>query len=139
MSRVLGVDLGAVRIGLATSDTTRTVAGPHSVVTRSGDADRDRRAVLAVAREEEATTIVVGLPLTLTGGRGPAARGAEAEVEALRTLAPDLEIVLWDERMTTAIAERTLLEGDVRRRDRKQVIDKVAAAVMLQGWLDANR
>ena len=139
MSRVLGVDLGAVRIGLATSDTTRTVAGPHSVVTRSGDADRDRRAVLAVAREEEATTIVVGLPLTLTGGRGPAARGAEAEVEALRTLAPDLEIVLWDERMTTAIAERTLLEGDVRRADRKQVIDKVAAAVMLQGWLDANR
>ena len=63
----------------------------------------------------------------------------EAEVEALRTLAPDLEIVLWDERMTTAIAERTLLEGDVRRRDRKQVIDKVAAAVMLQGWLDAQR
>ena len=139
MSRVLGVDLGAVRIGLATSDTTRTVAGPHSVVTRSGDADRDRRAILAVAREEEATTIVVGLPLTLTGGRGSAARGAEAEVEALRSLAPDLEVVLWDERMTTAIAERTLLEGDVRRRDRKRVIDKIAAAVMLQGWLDAQR
>jgi putative Holliday junction resolvase len=92
-----------------------------------------------VAREEEVTTIVVGLPLTLTGGRGPAARGAEAEVEALRTLAPDLEVLLWDERMTTAIAERTLLEGDVRRRDRKQVIDKIAAAVMLQGWLDAQR
>ncbi len=139
MSRVLGVDLGERRIGLATSDPTRTVAGPHSVVTRSGDPDRDRRAVLAVAREEEATTIVVGLPLKLTGGRGSAARGAEAEVAALRALAPDLEVVLWDERMTTAIAERTLLEGDVRRADRKQVIDKVAAAVMLQGWLDAQR
>ena len=100
VSRVLGVDLGAVRIGLATSDTTRTVAGPHSVITRSGDPDRDRRAILSVAREEEVTTIVVGLPLTLTGGRGPAARGAEAEVEALRTLAPDLEVLLWDERMT---------------------------------------
>lgn len=138
MSRVLGVDLGERRIGLATSDPTRTVAGPHAVVTRSGDPDRDRRTVLAVAREEEVTTIVVGLPLKLTGGRGSAARGAEAEVEALRALAPDLEVLLWDERMTTAIAERTLLEGDVRRADRKQVIDKVAAAVMLQGWLDAN-
>lgn len=138
MSRVLGVDLGERRIGLATSDPTRTVAGPHSVVTRSGDPDRDRRAVLAVAREEEVTIVVVGLPLKLTGGRGSAARGAEAEVEALRALAPDLEVLLWDERMTTAIAERTLLEGDVRRADRKQVIDKVAAAVMLQGWLDAN-
>jgi putative Holliday junction resolvase len=139
VSRVLGVDLGERRIGLATSDPTRTVAGPHSVVTRSGDPDRDRRAVLAVAREEEVTTVVVGLPLKLTGGRGSAARGAEAEVAALRALAPDLEVLLWDERMTTAIAERTLLEGDVRRADRKQVIDKVAAAVMLQGWLDANR
>ena len=139
MSRVLGVDLGERRIGLATSDPTRTVAGPHSVVTRSGDPDRDRRAVLAVAREEEVTTVVVGLPLKLTGGRGSAARGAEAEVAALRALAPDLEVLLWDERMTTAIAERTLLEGDVRRADRKQVIDKVAAAVMLQGWLDASR
>ena len=139
MSRVLGVDLGERRIGLATSDPTRTVAGPHSVVTRSGDPDRDRRALLAVAREEEVTTVVVGLPLKLTGGRGSAARGAEAEVAALRALAPDLEVLLWDERMTTAIAERTLLEGDVRRADRKQVIDKIAAAVMLQGWLDANR
>lgn len=139
MSRVLGVDLGERRIGLATSDPTRSVAGPHSVVTRSGDPERDRRAVLAVAREEGVTTIVVGLPLKLTGGRGSAARAAEAEVEALRVLAPDLEILLWDERMTTAIAERALLAGDVRRADRKQVIDKVAAAVMLQGWLDANR
>ena len=139
MSRALGVDLGERRIGLATSDATRTVAGPHSVVTRSGDADRDRRAVLAVARDEGATTIVVGLPLKLSGGRGSAARAAEAEVDAMRALAPDLEVLLWDERMTTAIAERTLLEGDVRRADRKQVIDKVAAAVMLQGWLDAQR
>ncbi|MFM7616121.1 MAG: Holliday junction resolvase RuvX [Actinomycetes bacterium] len=139
MTRALGVDLGERRIGLATSDPTRTVAGPHSVIVRSGDPERDRRAIVAVAREEEATTVIVGLPLKLTGGRGSAARGAEAEVEALRALAPDLEVVLWDERMTTSIAERTLLEGDVRRADRKQVIDKVAAAVLLQSWLDANR
>jgi len=139
VSRVLGVDLGERRIGLATSDPTRTVAGPHSVLTRSGDPERDRRAIVAVARDEAVTTIVVGLPLTLSGGRGAAARGAEAEVAALAALAPDLEIVLWDERMTTSIAERTLLEGDVRRSARKQVIDKVAAAVLLQGWLDAHR
>ncbi|MEY3360557.1 MAG: hypothetical protein RL531_276 [Actinomycetota bacterium] len=139
MSRVLGVDLGERRIGLATSDPTRTVAGPHAVLVRSGDPDGDRRAIIAVAREEGVTTVVVGLPLKLSGGRGAAARAAEAEVTALAALAPDLEVVLWDERMTTSIAERTLLEGDVRRADRKQVIDKVAAAVLLQGWLDAHR
>lgn len=139
MSRVLGIDLGERRIGLATSDPTRTVATPHSVVARGGDPDADRRRVLEVARAEEVTTLVVGLPLKLSGGRGAAARGAEAEVAALRALAPDLEVLVWDERMTTAIAERTLLEGDVRRADRRRVIDKVAAAVMLQGWLDAQR
>ncbi|MEN9595414.1 MAG: hypothetical protein RLY23_1897, partial [Actinomycetota bacterium] len=78
------------------------------------------------------------LPLTLTGARRAAARAALAEVEALKELAPDLIIEAFDERLTTAIAQRSLLEGDVRRKDRKQVIDKVAAAVMLQSWLDGQ-
>ncbi len=138
MTRALGVDLGEKRIGLALSDPTRTIASPHSVIKRSGNADVDRRAVLSIAREEGATQLVVGLPLTLTGARRAAARAALAEVEALKALAPDLIIEAFDERLTTAIAQRSLLEGDVRRKDRKQVIDKVAAAVMLQSWLDGQ-
>ncbi len=138
MTRALGVDLGEKRIGIALSDPTRTIASPHSVIKRSGNADVDRRAVLNIAREEGVTQLVVGLPLTLTGARRAAARAALAEIEALRALAPDLMIEAFDERLTTAIAQRSLLEGDVRRKDRKQVIDKVAAAVMLQSWLDGQ-
>ncbi len=138
MTRALGVDLGEKRIGVALSDPTRTIASPHSVIKRSGNADVDRRAVLSIAREEGATQLVVGLPLTLTGARRAAARAALAEVEALKQLAPDLFIEAFDERLTTAIAQRSLLEGDVRRKDRKQIIDKVAAAVMLQSWLDGQ-
>ncbi|MBJ7282884.1 MAG: Holliday junction resolvase RuvX [Acidimicrobiia bacterium] len=138
MTRALGVDLGEKRIGIALSDPTRTIASPHSVIKRSGNADVDRRAVLSIAREEGATQLVVGLPLTLTGARRAAARAALAEVEALKQLAPDLFIEAFDERLTTAIAQRSLLEGDVRRKDRKQIIDKVAAAVMLQSWLDGQ-
>ena len=138
MTRALGVDLGEKRIGVALSDPTRTIASPHSVIKRSGNADVDRRAVLSIAREEGATQLVVGLPLTLTGARRAAARAALAEVEAVKQLAPDLFIEAFDERLTTAIAQRSLLEGDVRRKDRKQIIDKVAAAVMLQSWLDGQ-
>ncbi|MEI8335479.1 MAG: Holliday junction resolvase RuvX [Actinomycetes bacterium] len=138
MTRALGVDLGEKRIGIALSDPTRTIASPHSVIKRSGNADVDRRAVLNIAREEGVTQLVVGLPLTLTGARRAAARAALAEIEALKALAPDLMIEAFDERLTTAIAQRSLLEGDVRRKDRKQVIDKVAAAVMLQSWLDGQ-
>ena len=139
MTRALGVDLGEKRIGIALSDPTRTIASPHSVIKRSGNVDVDRRAVLNIAREEGATQLVVGLPLTLTGARRAAARAALAEVEALKDLAPDLIVAAFDERLTTAMAQRSLLEGDVRRKDRKQVIDKVAAAVMLQSWLDGQR
>ena len=138
MTRALGVDLGEKRIGIALSDPTRTIASPHSVIKRSGNAEVDRRAVLNIAREEGVTQLVVGLPLTLTGARRAAARAALAEVEALKQLAPDLIIEAFDERLTTAIAQRSLLEGDVRRKDRKQIIDKVAAAVMLQSWLDGQ-
>jgi len=138
VTRALGVDLGEKRIGIALSDPTRTIASPHSVIKRSGNAEVDRRAVLNIAREEGVTQLVVGLPLTLTGARRAAARAALAEIEALKELAPDLIIEAFDERLTTAIAQRSLLEGDVRRKDRKQVIDKVAAAVMLQSWLDGQ-
>jgi putative Holliday junction resolvase len=137
-SRVLGVDLGSRRIGLALSDPTRTVASPDSVLKRSGDPARDREAILAAARAAEATTIVVGLPLSLSGKAGPAAKAARAEIAALAELAEphSIRVVAHDERLTTVSAERSLAEAGVKRDDRRNVVDKVAAAIMLQSWLD---
>lgn len=135
-TRALGVDLGERRIGLALSDPSRTFASPHDVLRRSGDPVADRRAIAERAREEGANVIVVGLPLSLSGRTGPAARAALAEIEALQEICGDIEVVAHDERLTTVTAERALIEGGVRRNARRDVVDKVAAAVMLQSWLE---
>jgi putative Holliday junction resolvase len=135
-TRALGVDLGSVRIGLALSDPTRTVASPYEVLRRSGDLAADRRAIVDIAREVGANVIVVGLPLSLSGKVGPAAKAARAEVEALRSVSGDIEIVEQDERLTTITAERALNEARVRKDAQRNVVDKVAAAVMLQSWLE---
>jgi putative Holliday junction resolvase len=138
-TRALGVDLGERRIGLALSDPSRTVASPHDVLRRSGDRDTDRRAIVDAARTAGAGVIVVGLPLSLSGKVGPAARAALEEVEALRTLAAGIDVVVHDERLTTVTAQRALDEARVRRDDRRDVVDKIAAAVMLQSWLEGVR
>ena len=83
--------------------------------------------------------IVVGLPLSLSGRTGPAARAALDEVEALRAVAGDIEVTVHDERLTTVTAERALIEARMGREARRQVVDKVAAAVMLQSWLERAR
>ncbi len=139
MGRVLGVDLGARRIGLALSDPTQLIASPLRVLERSGDPAADRQAIVAAAREEEAATVVIGLPKEMSGRKGPAATAASAEVDALRTLAPDLTFELVDERLTTVIAQRSLIESGMTRKKRKGTVDKVAAAVILQSYLDAQR
>jgi putative pre-16S rRNA nuclease len=136
---VLGVDLGSRRIGLALSDPSGTLASPLSVLERSGDRDRDHRAIVDAARENEAATIVVGLPRSMSGRDGPAARDARAEAAQLEALAGDeLAVEMYDERLTTVTAQRTLVEAGVRRDARRRVVDKVAAAVMLQGWLERH-
>ena len=135
-TRALGVDLGARRIGLALSDPSRTVATPHEVLRRSGDPAADRRAIVDTARRQNATVIVVGLPLSLSGRTGPAAQATLEEVEALRAVAGDIEVTVHDERLTTVTAERALTEARMGREARRQVVDKVAAAVMLQSWLE---
>ena len=134
-TRALGVDLGERRIGLALSDPTRTVASPLDVLRRSGDPAADRRAIVDVARSAGAGVIVVGLPLSLSGRTGPAAQASLREADALRTVAGDIEVVLHDERLTTVTAERALGEARVKRDARRRIVDKVAAAVMLQSWL----
>jgi putative Holliday junction resolvase len=136
---VLGVDLGSKRIGLALSDPGRHIASPLGVLARAKSQVDDHRSILATARENEAVAIVVGLPISLSGALGPAARAALAEIETLRVLAgPDLPIFAADERLTTVTAERSLREARLGRDARKAVVDKVAAAVMLQAWLESN-
>ena len=135
-TRALGVDLGERRIGLALSDPSRTVATPHEVLRRSGDPAADRRAIVDTARRQNATVIVVGLPLSLSGRTGPAAQATLEEVEALRAVAGDIEVTVHDERLTTVTAERALTEARMGREARREVVDKVAAAVMLQSWLE---
>jgi putative Holliday junction resolvase len=140
VARVLGVDLGSRRIGLACSDATGTIASPLRVLERSGTHLGDHRAIVAAARDEEATRIVVGLPLSLSGDVGPAAQAALDEVEELRVVAGDeLPVDVHDERLTTVTAERSLLESGMKRQARTRVRDAVAAAVMLQSYLEAPR
>jgi putative Holliday junction resolvase len=139
MGRILGVDLGARRIGLALSDPTELIASPLRVVERSGDPRADRQAIVAAARAEDAATVVIGMPKEMSGRMGKAAAAAEAEVEALRALAPDLTFEVVDERLTTVIAQRSLIEAGMTRRKRKGTVDKIAAAVILQSYLDARR
>lgn len=143
MSRVLGVDLGARRIGLALSDRLGVLAGPLTVLPRTGDRAADHAAILRVAAEHEAVVIVVGLPVSLSTGRvGPAAQATLDEVAELSTRAatldPPMAVETHDERLTTVTAQRSLAAGGVRAKDRRSMVDKVAAAVMLQSWLDGR-
>jgi putative Holliday junction resolvase len=135
------VDLGERRIGLALSDPLGITAGPHAVIERSATPEADHRAILAAALEVEAECIVVGLPLSLSGRVGPAAQAALAEAEELRRAAAEagIRVETYDERLTTVTAERALSAGGVRGRARRRLVDQVAAAVMLQSWLDGRR
>jgi putative holliday junction resolvase len=135
--RALGIDLGTKRIGVAVSDRSGTIATPLVVLQRSGRRADDHRRIAALVAEEEAHCVVVGLPLSLSGGVGPAAKGAIAEAGELATVV-GVPVETFDERLTTVSAERTLRELDVRGPARRRVVDKVAAAVMLQTWLDAR-
>lgn len=139
---MLGVDLGERRIGLACSDPAGILASPLRTVVRSGDPDADRAAIVAAASEVGATTIVVGLPRSLSGREGPAARAARAEAAALADRAEaagGIRVELHDERFTTRDAQRALRAGGTRARDQRGHIDAAAAAVMLQSWLDGHR
>ena len=133
--RAVGVDLGSKRIGVALSDSAGTLAVPFEVVQRSSDRARDHRAIAALAAEAEAEVVVVGVPYSLDGSVGPAARRALAEVRAMRRALP-VPVETYDERLSTVTAHRSLQEMDVDAATRRKVVDKVAAAVILQAWLD---
>ena len=132
---MLGLDLGTKRSGVAVSDRSGTIAGPLTVLERTGDEGRDHARILELVLEEEAELVVVGLPLSMDGSRGRAAVAAAAEAERLASVV-GVPVETYDERLTTVSAHRTLTEAGLDGRARRKVVDKVAAAVILQGWLD---
>jgi putative holliday junction resolvase len=137
--RLLGIDLGEVRIGLALSDPGQVVASPAETLHVPRDADDPAIAALAdAAVRHDAAGLVVGYPRTLEGREGRAAGRARRFADALRQRT-SLPVLLWDERFTTVEAERVLLEADLSRTDRKDTIDRVAASVLLQTVLEAQR
>jgi putative Holliday junction resolvase len=135
---VLAFDLGSKRIGVAVSDRSGTIATPLTVVARSGSVAQDHQRLRALVADEEAERVVVGLPLSLDGRVGPAARRAIAEAEELATVV-EVPVETFDERLTTVSADRALMEARIPASARRRVVDKVAAAVMLQTWLDRRQ
>ena len=137
MARVLGIDLGSRRIGVAVSDGLGLTAQPRATIARHGGM-RDIDAIAAAVKEVDADRIVLGLPLDCEGQEGPAAQRARVFGDKLRA-ALHLPVELIDESFSTVEAEAVLLAADVSRARRKQVVDKLAAAVILQRWLDGQR
>lgn len=138
MTRVLGLDLGSRRIGVAISDEGRTVASAYQVLQRGRSRAVDHASLASVVAGTGATLVVVGLPLSLSGQSGPAAQAIEAEVAEIKQ-AVGVPVLLCDERFTTLVARRALASGGRKPALRRAVIDKMAAAAILQTWLDRQR
>lgn len=147
--RRLGIDVGSVRIGVAASDPDGMLATPVETVPRAGAAGRGRKTgrssgapgadiarIVTIAAEYEAVEIIVGLPRTLRGESGTAARIAGEFAGKLRDSLPEVPVRLSDERLTTVSAARALRDSGVRARGQRQVIDQAAAVSILQSWLD---
>jgi putative holliday junction resolvase len=131
---LMGLDLGTRTIGVAVSDTGRRIASPLKVL-RRGKFTADAATLAALAAERRIGGIVVGLPRNMDGTEGPRAQSARAFAKNLSG-ALGLPVALWDERLSTVEAERALLEADTSRKRRAEVIDQVAAGLILQGLLD---
>lgn len=135
--KIMAVDLGLTRTGLAISDAREMLASPIGTLTEY-DPERLAQRIAAVAAEQHAERLVVGHPKNMDGTCGESARRAEAFAGRLHELT-GLETVLWDERMTTVSAIGILNEADVRGKKRKQVVDTVAATIILEGYLESRR
>jgi putative holliday junction resolvase len=136
MARALGIDVGERRIGLAVSDPSGTVATPLRVL-QVKTPDSAVREIIACVQEYQVDRLVVGLPMRLDGSIGPAAEKTGAFADRLKKATP-VPVVLWDERFSTVTAQQALIEGGTRRNKRKHVVDKLAAQILLQHYLDAQ-
>ncbi|MBR2334253.1 MAG: Holliday junction resolvase RuvX [Clostridia bacterium] len=138
MKRKVALDVGDVRIGVAVSDILGITANPRETYVRKGKTfEDDINYFVKYAKEEDADAFVIGLPMNMDGTEGPRAEVTREFGEALKE-ASGLQVIYVDERLTTVSAERMLIGADVRREKRKQVIDKVAATIILQSYLDGQ-
>ena len=137
MSPVLGIDVGTVRVGVAVGDPTGVIASPVESVPRR-DAGAMWQRIRGIAAEHECDRAVVGLPRMMDGSEGAAATAARTFADELHEEL-QIPVEMWDERLTTVQAERSMIAAGTRRRQRKERIDAVAAAIMLQAWLDSQR
>ena len=136
--RALGLDLGTKRIGVAVSDSEGLLATPIELIFRQKDAHQDHLAVVELVKEWEVNIVVVGMPYSLDGQEGPMAQKTLEEVKSLSDILP-VPVVTYDERLTTITAERSLREQGVSSKEGRKVIDQLAAAVLLQAWLDKQQ
>lgn len=136
-ARLMGLDIGTKTIGLALSDVLCTIATPFDTIRRT-KFTADAQALLGFVAKHEVGGLVLGLPVEMDGGEGPRCQSVRSFAANLMRLR-DLPIAFWDERLSTAAVTRTLLEADASRKRRAEVVDKMAAAYILQGALDAMR
>lgn len=136
MARMMGLDVGDKTIGVAASDLMGWTAQGIETIQRIG-IKKDLRRLEELVEEYEVHKFVVGLPKNMNGTLGPQGEKTLEFVERLKKRFPKVEVVLWDERLTTVAAERALIQADVSRKKRKEVIDKMAAVYILQGYLDS--
>ena len=133
----MGLDVGQRRIGVAVSDDLLLTAQGVCVLDSKGEAN-DILAISALIGERKVTHLVLGLPRNMNGTLGPMAEKVQDFGRRLAEKNPGLHLAYWDERLTTSAAQRTLIEADLSRRRRRQVVDKVAAVLILQNYMDSN-
>lgn len=136
-ARLMGLDLGTKTIGVATSDLTRNIATPVETITRKKFTP-DAQRIIAIAQRENIGLIVLGLPINMDGTEGPRAQSTRAFARSFARFSP-IPVVFWDERLSTAAVQRMLIEADTSRAKRADVVDKLAAAWILQAALDSLR
>lgn len=136
--RAMSLDVGTKTIGVATSDLLMMIAGGVETIRRTS-LQKDFERIAQLIKEHEVDTIVVGYPKNMNGSVGERAQMCEEFAEELRQRFPNLKVVLWDERLSTVAAEKVLVDADMRRKKRRQVIDMMAAVVILQNYLDRRQ
>lgn len=133
--RSLGIDLGTRRIGVAMSDSSGVIASPLTVLTRSSTHAQDHKKIQELIDEYEVDCVVVGMPLSMSGKVGPAAKSAQDEIDEMES-ALSVPVYSYDERLTSKTANESMMQANMKAQARRRIVDKIAAAVMLQGWLD---
>ncbi|MFM7649895.1 MAG: Holliday junction resolvase RuvX [Acidimicrobiaceae bacterium] len=133
--RSLGLDLGTRRIGVAMSDSSGVIASPLTVLTRSSTHAQDHKKIQELIDEYEVDCVVVGMPLSMSGKVGPAAKSAQDEINEMES-ALSVPVYSYDERLTSKTANESMMQANMKAQARRRIVDKIAAAVMLQGWLD---